>query len=197
MEADAAVGVASRRAIFEVAANGGEGGGELAADLMVAPGVQVNFHQGVAVGLSDLAIVEQGLLGTVHLFVVGVSLVLFLIFDQPMGQFCCGCCAGLLEVGRCQDGMVGFVHLARAEHLVEAGERLAGACKYDNAADGAVQSVDGAQKDGAGFGVFGFDVGFYVFTQGSVSCFVPLYDFASSFVDDDDMVVFVEYLHGF
>ena len=45
MEADAAVGVGARRAVFQISANGETDSGQLAADLMVVSGVQTDFYQ--------------------------------------------------------------------------------------------------------------------------------------------------------
>ena len=44
MEADAAVGVGARRAVFQISANGETDSGQLAEDLMVASGVQTDFY---------------------------------------------------------------------------------------------------------------------------------------------------------
>ena len=45
MQADAPVGIGSRCAIFQVAANGETDRGKLAADLVVATGVKVDFDE--------------------------------------------------------------------------------------------------------------------------------------------------------
>lgn len=44
VQADAGVGIASAVAVFQVALDGSQGGGELAADLVVATCVEVDFY---------------------------------------------------------------------------------------------------------------------------------------------------------
>lgn len=44
VQADAGVGIASAVAVFQVAFDGGQRGGELAADLVVATSVEVDFY---------------------------------------------------------------------------------------------------------------------------------------------------------
>ena len=53
-----------------------------------------------------------------------------------------------------------------------------------------------AEKHLPGLGILLLDVGFDGIGQGGVACFVALHDFARGFVDDDDVVVFVEYFHS-
>ena len=43
--------------------------------------------------------------------------------------------------------------------------------------------------------VFLFDILFYHIREWSVSCFVTLHDFATAFIDHNDMIVFVEDAH--
>ena len=52
-----------------------------------------------------------------------------------------------------------------------------------------------AEKHVARFGIFFFDIGFHVVGQGAVARFVALHDFAGLFVDDDNVVIFVDYFH--
>ena len=64
------------------------------------------------------------------------------------------------------------------------------------AADGAVQPVDDAQKDGTWLGVLLLDIRLDGFRQRGVSRLVALHNFAALLSDDDDVVILVNYLHN-
>ena len=85
--------------------------------------------------------------------------------------------------------------LAVGKHLVEAGEGFAGAGKDDEAADGTVEAMDHAEEDLAGLLVFLLDVLLHDVRERAVAGLVALHDLAALLVDDDDVVVFVDYLH--
>ena len=60
VEGDAAVGVGARSAIFEIAFDGTADGRELAADLVVTAGQQLDFDQMVTVGVTQNLITQPG-----------------------------------------------------------------------------------------------------------------------------------------
>ena len=190
METDAPVGVGAWRAVFQVALDGAADGGQLTADLVVASRVEADGQQGVAVGTSDEAVVEHGLLAAAHLGGVGKRLVEPLVTREPVGE------RGALGGGRAaDDGQVGLAHAALAEEGVQPAERLAGPGEDHEPAHGAVEPVDNAEKDGAGLGVLFLDVGFHAVGEGGVAGLVALYDLAGLLVDDDEVVVFVNDVH--
>ncbi len=63
VEGNSSVRVGARGAVFEVALDGAAEACELAADLVVAAGEELHFDEPVAVGFSDLLIVQFGELG--------------------------------------------------------------------------------------------------------------------------------------
>ena len=85
--------------------------------------------------------------------------------------------------------------LSFAEHLVESAQRLLGACKYNQSADGPVEPVYDTEKDVARFLVFLLDIILHNVRERSIARFVFLDDFSAFFVYDDNMVVFVNDCH--
>ena len=191
-EADAAIGVAALGTILEVAADGQADMGELTANLMVSPRVEIYFEEGVVVVGSDGTEVEQSLLGVGLLAVVGIRLVLLLVSQEVVLQM-----GGLADGRRRYDGPIGLTYLIGAEHLVESCQGLAGASKDDDAAHRAVEPMNDTKEDGARLGVGFLDVLFHHVAQGGIACLVALNDFSRLLVDNDDMVVFVENFHLF
>ena len=53
-----------------------------------------------------------------------------------------------------------------------------------------------AQEHLARLGILLLDIRLYGFRQGNIPCLITLYDLTALLVHDDDMVVFVEYLHS-
>ena len=100
VEADAAVGVRAGGAVFEVAFDGAADGGELAADLMMAAGEELDFDQMVTVGIAEDAIAElcELRVGRMATAVIGESerFVLLLVAGEPVDEFALG------GVGRAQ-----------------------------------------------------------------------------------------------
>ena len=197
VQADASVRIAARSAVFEVAANGGKAGCELAADLVMAAGVQLDFNESITFGYSYFAIFQNSLFCAIYFARVSEGAVLLFVAGEPVGQQRRLRRAGCLHVGRRQDGVIGLAYLSGTEHFVQPGEGLARTGKDNDTAYGPVEPVDNAEKNGAGLGVFFLDIGFYGFAQWFVTGLVALHNFAGGLVDDDDVVVFVEYVHFF
>lgn len=65
----------------------------------------------------------------------------------------------------------------------------------DDTTDGSVEPVHHTEEDVARFGIFFLDILFHSFAQRLVAGFVALYDFACGFVDNDQVIVFVENVH--
>ena len=189
-QADASIGVGSRRAILQVALDGATDMSQLRADLMVASREQVDFEQHVAVATPDDLVAQHSLLAARHLVVVGIGLVLSLVAHQPVGQ-------QSLRFGRLMldDGPVGLVDLTLAKQIVEAAQRLRGLGKDDQSGHGAVQAVDHTEKDVARLLIFLLQPFLDGIGERKVARLVALYDFAHLLIDDDDVVVLVEWLH--
>ena len=166
--------------------------GELAANLMVSPRVEIYFEEGVVVVGSDGTEVERSLFGVGLLAVVGIRLVLLLVSQEVVLQM-----GGLADGRRRYDGPIGLAYLIGAEHLVEPCQGLAGAGKDDDATHRAVEPMNDTKEDGARLGVGFLDVLFHHVAQGGVASLVALYDFSRLLVDNDDVVVFVENFHLF
>ena len=83
---DAAIGIAARRPIFEVAFYRATEGRQLAAYLVVAPGEQLHLEELVAVASGKEPEAQLRLLRAGHLAVVGVALVLLLVAGEPVGE---------------------------------------------------------------------------------------------------------------
>ena len=62
VEADAAVGVGAGGAVLEIALDGAAEGGELAADLVVAAGEELDLKKVIPVSVGDVLIAEAGFL---------------------------------------------------------------------------------------------------------------------------------------
>ena len=91
--------------------------------------------------------------------------------------------------------MVGLFHFRLLEHGVQSCQCLGGSGEDDDAADGSVEPVHHAEEDVARFGIFFLDILFHSFAQRLVAGFVALHDFACGFVDNDQVIVFVENVH--
>ena len=162
---------------------------------MVSACVQIDFDQGVALGRGDVSAVEQGLLGPLCTSTADVRFVLPLVAPYPMFQRRLVHWYGPAQCCCREQGMVGLVHCAFLEHFAQTRQRFASLRKDHDAADGAVQSVRYAQEYIARLSIFFLQIGFDDLGQWGVARFVALHDFARGFVDDDDVIVFVEYGH--
>ncbi len=142
-------------------------------------------------GRRDEAVMQHGFLRVLHFLVVGIGFVLLLIAHYPVGQ------RVLLLFGAVfHDSPVRLVDVSETEHIVEACQSLTGLCENDESAYGAVKAMHHAEEDVAGFLVFLLDILLHRFGERSVAGLVALDYFAGGLADDDDMVVFVNYLHS-
>ena len=197
MEADTAVGIGAWSTVFQVSPDGCLGSGQLAAYLVVPAGVEVYFEQSVAFGAGYLVVVEYGAFAAGHFAEMGIGFVLPFVAGEVVyelhGVARAGAGCGLRGEG--YDGVIGLSYLSVPEEFAHPRQGFAGAGKYYNAADGAVEPVDYAEEYLAGLGVFFLDVAFYGVAQGAVAGLVALYDFACGLVHDNQVVVLVEYVH--
>ena len=85
-EGDAAVGIAARRTILEVALDGTADGGELTAYLMVTAREELHLEELIAVTSGQAGEAQLSLLRAGNLVVVSVGLVLLLVTGEPVGE---------------------------------------------------------------------------------------------------------------
>ena len=85
-EGDAAVGIAARRTILEVALDGTADGGELTAYLMVTAREELHLEELIAVTSGQAGEAQLSLLRAGNLVVVSVGLVLLLVTGEPVGK---------------------------------------------------------------------------------------------------------------
>ena len=188
---DAAVLVAAARAILEVALYRMADGGELGADLMLAPREELHFQQGVAVSSRYRAVAESRLLCLRILLRGDEGLVEASVAFEPVLE------NGLLFIRRSFDERpVCLVDVALAEHVVEAGEGLGGAREDHQPGDGAVDAVNDPAEHIAGLGVFLTDIVLDGLRKGLVAGLVALHYLAGLLAHHNNMVVFVYYLHN-
>ena len=186
VERNATVGVGAWSTILKVALDGTTDFSQLAPYLVVASCVQFYLKQPVTVAAGKDTIVQNGLLGTGNLAVVGACRIVLRVAGKPVSE------RSLLLwrlVG--YDGPIGFLHGACAEHLAESAEGLAGAGKKNQTADGAVQSMHHAEEHFPGLLVLFLDVCLHHLGQGYVACLVTLHDVPRPFADDDDVIILV------
>lgn len=215
VERDAAVGITARRTVLQVALDGQADVAELASDLMVAARKELHFEQGVTLGRGDDAVVQTCLLalllrGVAHGIgqrVVGVAAVLLFVAHNPMRQVgldenaighktrVAAIVVTLHRPRNRHDGPIGLVDLSVGEHPVHALQCLARLGKDDRARGGAVEAVRHAQKDIARLLVALLDEAFQGLGQWFVARLVGLHDFVARLRHDDEVVVFVDYLH--
>ena len=189
-QGDAPVGIGALGAILEVALDGAAYFGKLAAYLVMAARLEVHLDEGVVVGMPDNTVVEFGPFAARHLVVIGIGLVLLLIAHQPMDE------SSLRLLGRVlHDGPVALLHLSVGKHRIEPRESLGGAGEHDESCHRTIQTVHHTEEHVAGLGVGFLDVLLDGVAQGLVAGLVALHNFTSRLGDDDDVVVFVDYLH--
>ncbi|CDF22225.1 unknown [Prevotella sp. CAG:617] len=159
MQADAAVGVAARRPVFQVPLNGASHGRQLAAYLMMTPREQLDLKQIITVALRNKPVGQFGQLAARHLLPVGVALVLPLVARKPVLQPSFQSRRRLTH-----NGPISLFNLmSLAEQGIHALQGFAGTGKNHASAHRAVEPVRNAQKHGARLGVTFLDVILYVF----------------------------------
>ena len=192
MERDTAVGVGAFGTILQIALDRRPHLGQLAAYLVVTPRFQIHLEQRIAVAVSQHTIVEHRPFGPRPLPVIGHRLVALLVAHQVVHQF-----AALLLGGMLHDSPILLFHLAVAEHLVQPGQCLARFGKDHHTAHGAVEAMSYPHEDIARLVVLLLEPSLQLLAQRHVARLVALHDFGAGLVDDNHMIVFVEYLHSY
>ena len=75
--------------------------------------------------MAEYTIFQDSFLGIGLLLIVGITLVLFLVSHEPMGQRALAVARGVFG-----NGPIGLMHLALGKHLVQTTQCLRGACKH-------------------------------------------------------------------
>ena len=186
MKADAAVGIAARRTVFKIAANGTTDGCQLTTDLMMTTSVEMYFKECITIRMPNDLVVKDSLLRIRTLMVVGITLVLLLVANKIMRQ-------RSLRLARCvlHQRPVSLLNSLRTKHLIETRQGLAGAGKQYHPANGTVQTMHNAEKYGAGLRILLLNIQFHRLGERSIAGLVALHDLTCALRDDDYMIIFV------
>lgn len=190
MERDAAVGIAARCTVLEVAFDRTADVCQLATYLVVAAGMQVNLQKGVApVADTDNTIVERRKLSPTSTLRHNATLVVHLILYEPVLQSSYRLCGRILD-----DSPVTLAKVTLLDHLCHAAQRLGSLGEQDNAADWTVEPMYDTTEDIARLAVALFDIGLHKVSKRHVAGLVALRNLAWELVERQQVVVFVEYL---
>ena len=190
MQANASVRIAALCSILQVSFNRATHFGQLASDLMVASGLQINLQQIVAFRASDDLVGENCFLRILYFAVISIRFVLLFITHQPMHQF-----TGRGRWLVFDYGPIGLFYFFGFEHFIQAAQSLAGTCKKHQSAYRTVQTVGDSKKYIAGFMIFLLDVLLYGFRQRRITGLVTLHNLRAGLVYQNDMIVFVNDIH--
>lgn len=192
LEGDAAVAVGAARAILEVALYGVAYGRELGADLVLAACEQIHLQERIAVAGGDGAVFEAAQFGVLVAGARGEGLVDAAVGDKKVLQ------KGLRAFGTSlHECPVGLVDLPVSEHPVEAFECLGCAGEDHQSRHRSVYAVYDPAEHVARFIILLFKIVLHHLGERAVARLVALHYFPGPFVDHNDMIVFVNYLHVF
>ena len=187
MQTDATVGIAALVAVFEVALNRTADGGQLGPYLMMPSGKKFHFQQGVVFRTPQYMVKKFGFLSTWPSGLAGIGFILFFVLVQTVCQFS----LGNLRAVPCQ-GPINLRQFPLADKFVGSFQGLAGFGKQQSAAYRTVETVRHTQKNVAGLLIPLFDKIFETLYERTVAGSVALHDLPSLFVDNQQMIVFVE-----
>ena len=191
LQRDAPVGIAAGSAIFEIPLDGAADGRQLRPDLVFASRDQVHLKQPVALACGNDAVFQHRLLMAFAGHDAHMGLVVALHALEVVGER-----SLLFGWLLAHHGPVGLVDLALAEQFVHARQPFAGACHYHQAAGGPVDAVRHAQENIARLVIFFLDPLLHRIDERRVTGAVALHQLTGTFVDDDDVVVFINYFHA-
>ena len=158
----------------------------------MASRVQINLQQEVAIRRTNELIVKHCLLAARHFTIVSISLILLFVTSEPMRQHPTG--SGRW---RTHNGMICFFYFTtHTEHLVQTSQCLTGASKNYYTTHRPIKPMHHAQENLARLVILLLNVSLHIIGQSAVACFVTLHNLARCFVNNDNVVVFVNNLHG-
>ena len=191
MERDAAAGQRTPRAVFQVAADRTPDLRELGADLVVTPRQQLHLDERIVGPRPQRFVTQARLLGAGLRPVAGPRAVGAGVAQDVVAQF------AAFGVGRpFGQGPVDLADAALADHLVEPRQGLRGLGEQHRAAHRTVDAVHHAEEHVAGLGVAAFDKGLYLVFERAFARRIGLHQIAAVFIDDQQMIVFVEDIFG-
>ncbi len=183
---DAAVRIAPLRPVFKVAAYRAAHRRELAAYLVMTPREQFYFPKELILCGAEQAVFKHRHLGVRHLVVIGKTLVVFFIAQQP-GEYD----AFLFRRSVFCQRPIGLVDLPVAEHVAQPCQRFRRLGKYDKSRDGSVETVDHSEEYISGLVMPFLYIFLHHIDQGLIARFVALHNLSALLQDYDNMVVFV------
>jgi len=187
MKVNPPAGIGPRRAVFQVPLDVTPDGGKLGPDLVVAPGVQLDLQQVVALQAQKETIREARLLCIVAGAGNHERLVQRLVSPQPVYQR-----IGVPGRSLRHKGPVGFFHAAFTEERAQPLERLFRAGKEHHAARGTIQPVRDPDEDVSLLPVFFLQVVTDLVGQRTVAGLVALHNVGRKLVDGNEVIVFVQ-----
>lgn len=176
-----------RRPVFHVAHNGMTHGSQLGPDLVKTTRHRIHLQEGLVAAFLKHLVGENGLFGIIDFFLKDFGFVQLTVFADEAAQFLFFNSRHTID-----QRPVGFFDLRGPEQFVHTRQAFAGFGQYDNATDGAIDTVNDATEDIAGFIVSGFDKVFDHIGQRFGTFFIVLYDDTRGFIDDDQVIIFIE-----
>ncbi|OPZ11050.1 MAG: hypothetical protein BWZ06_01789 [Bacteroidetes bacterium ADurb.BinA261] len=191
MQTDAAIGIGTFGSIFQIAFDGATNFCQLATNLMMTAGLEINFKQKIFLRSCYQLVMKNRFFGIRLFRIVGCRFVGFFVFYQVMNQ-----CVFILGRPIFDNSPIGFIHFAVAKHLIQARKCFARFSKNHHPACRSIEAVGNAAKNITRFVVFFFQIFFNQFRKRFIAGFVALHNFRRCFIDDNEMIVFVENIHN-
>ena len=154
----AAIGIASRCPILQVALDGTADMRQLATYLVMPSCEQFYLDEVVTLGMIQHLIMQFSLLGVGHLLLIGVALILSFIAHDPMFEVAL---KGLRAI--CGDRPIGLVHLPFPKHLIQSREGLGCSCKNHQSRHRTIKTMYNPEKYVSRFVVLRLDIFFHRF----------------------------------
>ena len=187
VEGDGAVVVAARGTVLEVALDRAADVGELAANLVMTAGVEVDVEEVIAtLGNSDFAVLKARQLGIRACHGEDITFVAFLVLDEPVFEGTCRLGRSVLD-----HSPVVLFELAGTHLLHHAAEGFGGLSQQDNTRDGTIKAVDNTTIDLSRLMVAFFNKSLHKVGKTRVAGLVALGNLPGEFVDGQQVVVLV------
>ena len=178
--------IAACRTILQIAFDGAAHLGQLTPNLVVSACEQVDFQQMIVLRSRNELVVQDGLLRPRHFVVIRITLVLLLVFEQPVCERCLGLRRTILR-----DGPIGLVHLARPKHVVQPRQCFRCFGKHHQARHGTVETMHHAEVNIPRLVVLFANILPHNVREWHIARLVALNDFATLLVDNNNVIIFV------